>query len=214
MIWATWGYPSGGHGNVFVTHSTIDTASYVAPYVLPLAGVTTMECADYSNIVAYDGKIGVMWSNQTESALYFGIHVDGAPDSAWTRSTSLSGTGWADNHVNVKSLVADPSGKVFAATKTSLNGDQCPPSAGNAGNPLILLVFMDGTGAWQRRTFSTAAECESRPLVLINSDDRKIYMFATQAAPGSSYGSGGTTAVRPHPLLASNQEPRTGNSPQ
>ena len=191
-IWATWGYPSGGHGNVYVTHSTTDTATFIAPYVLPLSGVTTMECADYSNIVAYDGKIGLMWSNQTESALYFGIHADGAGDAAWTRSTSLSGTGWADNHVNVKSLAADPSGKVFAATKTSLNGDQCPPSSGNAANPLILLVFMDGTGAWQRRTFSTAAECESRPLVLINSDDRKIYMFATQAAPGSSYGSGGT----------------------
>ena len=192
VIWATWGYPSGGHGNVYVTHSTTDTASYVAPYVLPLSGVTTMPCADYSNIVAYDGKIGLMWSNQNESALYFGIHVDGAADTTWTRSTSLSGSGWADNHVNVKSLTADPSGKVFAATKTSLNGDQCPPSAGNAGNPLILLVFMDGTGAWQRRTFSTAAECESRPLVLINPDDRKLYMFATQPAPGSSYGSGGT----------------------
>ena len=192
VIWATWGYPSGGHGNVFVTHSTTDTATFVAPYVLPLSGVTTMECADYSNIVAYDGNIGVMWSNQTESAIYFGIHVDGADDAAWTRSTSLSGTGWADNHVNVKSLTADPAGRVFAATKTSLNGDQCPPSSGNAGNPLILLVFMDGTGGWQRRTFSTAAECESRPLVLINPADRKLYMFATQPAPGASYGSGGS----------------------
>ena len=28
------------------------------------------------------------------------------------------------------------------------------------------------------------------------------------------YGSGGTTAARPHPLLASNQEPRAGKSPQ
>jgi len=147
-IWATWNYPSGSHGNVYVTHSTSDTAHYATPFVLPLAGVTTMECADYSAIVAYDGKIGVMWSNQVESGLYFGIHVDGDPDGTWTRSTALSGTGWADNHVNVKSLTADPAGRVFAATKTSLNGDQCPPSSQNASQPLILLVWMDGTGGW------------------------------------------------------------------
>jgi hypothetical protein len=192
MIWVTWGYPTASHGNVFISHSTTDTAHYVAPYVLPLSGVTTMECPDYSNIVAYDGKIGVMWSNQTESDLYFGIHVDGDADTTWTRSTALSGTGWADNHVNVKSLTADPAGRVFAATKTSLNGDQCPPSSANAQNPLILLVFMDGTGGWQRRTFSTAADCETRPLVQLDPDNRQLYMFATQPAPNSSYGSGGS----------------------
>jgi hypothetical protein len=191
-IWATWGYPTASHGNVFITHSTSDTAHYVTPYVLPLSGVTTMECPDYSNVVAYDGKIGVMWSNQTESDIYFGIHVDGDADTTWTRSTALSGTGWADNHVNVKSLTADPAGRVFAATKTSLNGDQCPPSSANAQNPLILLVYMDGTGGWQRRTFSTAADCETRPLVQLDPDNRQLYMFATQPAPNSSYGSGGS----------------------
>src|SRR5439155_9638576 len=48
VIWATWGYPSGSHGNVFVTHSTSDTAHYATPFVPPLSGVTTMPCADYS----------------------------------------------------------------------------------------------------------------------------------------------------------------------
>ena len=191
-IWVTWGYPSGSHGNVFMTHSTTDTAHYAVPFVLPLSGANTMDCSDYSAIVAYNGRIGVMWSNQPESAMYFGIHVDGDPDSSWTRSTALSGAGWADNHVNVKALQADASGQVFAATKTSLNGDQCPPSSANTNQPLIVLAFMDGTGAWQRRTFSTAQYCESRPLVVIDQVDRQIYMFATQPAPGSSYGSGGS----------------------
>src|SRR5207247_11093705 len=69
VIWATWGYPSGSRGNVFITHSTSDTAHYATPYVLPLSGVTTMECGDYSAIVAYSGNIGVMRSNQAESGL-------------------------------------------------------------------------------------------------------------------------------------------------
>jgi hypothetical protein len=192
IVWVTWGYPSSSHGNVFVTHSTTDTAHYATPFVLPLAGVTTMECADYSAIVAYNGKIGVMWSNQTESAMYFGIHNDGDADTAWTRSTALSGSGWADNHVNLKSLQADASGQVFAATKTSLNNDQCPPSSSNMSQPLIVLAFMDGTGAWQRRTVSTAQYCWTRPLVVIDQVDRQVYVFGTQPAPNSSYGSGGS----------------------
>ena len=192
-LWATWAYPTGSNtASVFVTHSTTDTAHYVPPYIVPLAGATTMECGDYSAIVAYSGKIGVMWSNQNTSTMYFGIHVDGDPDSAWVANNAASGTGWADNHVNLKSLVADPAGQVFAAMKTSLNGDQCPPSSGNAGNPLIVLAFLDNNGGWQRRTFSTAADCETRPLVQIDPEHRQLYLFATFPPPGASYGSGGS----------------------
>jgi Bacterial Ig-like domain/Bacterial Ig domain len=192
-LWATWAYPTGSStGSVFVTHSSTDTAHYVAPYVVPLPGATTMECGDYSAIVAYSGKIGVMWSNQNTSTMYFGVHVDGDQDTSWAANNAASGTGWADNHVNLKSLVADPAGQVFAAMKTSLNGDQCPPSSGNAGNPLIVLVFLDNTGGWQRRTFSTAADCETRPLVQIDPEHRQLYLFATYPPPGASYGSGGS----------------------
>ena len=133
-----------------------------------------------------------MWSNQTDATMYFAYHVDGAADSAWTMNNALSGPGWADNHMAIKSLQADSSGQVFASTKTSLNGDKCPPSSGNAQKPLILLLIMDGTGGWQRRTFSTAADCESRPIVVLDQQSRKIYMFATMPAPNSSYGSGGS----------------------
>jgi hypothetical protein len=192
MIWVTWGYPAGGHGNVYLTHSTTDTGHYATPFVLPLSGVTTMECSDYSAIVSYSGKIGIMWSNQIDSDMYFGVHVDGQPDTAWTRNIALSGRGWADNHVNVKSLVADPAGQVFAASKTSLNGDKCPPTSANDGQPLIVLTWMDGNGGWQHRTVSTAHYCWSRPLVQIDADNRQVYVFGTQPAPGSSYGSGGS----------------------
>jgi len=192
-LWATWAYPTGSNtSSVFVTHSTTDTAHYVPTYVVPLDGATTMECGDYSAIVAYSGKIGVMWSNQNTSTMYFGVHLDGDPDTAWAVNNAASGTGWADNHVNLKSLVADPAGQVFAAMKTSLNGDQCPPSAGNAGNPLIVLAFLDNNGGWQRRTFSTAADCETRPLVQIDPEHRQVYVFATYPPPGASYGSGGS----------------------
>jgi hypothetical protein len=193
VLWVTWAYPSGSStASVFVTHSTANTATYAAPYVIPLSGATTMKCGDYSAIVAYSGKIGVMWSNQNDSTMYFGVHVDGDSDSSWTANNVVSSPGWGDNHVNVKSLVADSAGQVYAAMKTSLNNDQCPPSSQNTNQPLIVLAYMDGTGSWQRRTFSTAADCETRPLVQIDPEHRKVYVFATYPPPGASYGSGGS----------------------
>jgi Big-like domain-containing protein len=192
-IWATWAYPtSSSTSSVFVTHSTTDTGTYGTPYVIPLAGSSNMKCADYSAIVAYNGRIGVMWSNQNDSTMHFGVHVDGDPDGSWTANNAASDPGWADNHVSVKSLVADPAGQVYAAMKTSLNNDQCPPSSGNAGKPLIVLAFMDATGSWQRRTMSTAADCETRPLVQIDAEHRAVYLFATYPPIGASYGSGGS----------------------
>ena len=189
----TWTYANGtGHRSVYVTHSTTNTATYVAPYVIPLSGTTNLDNFDYSAIVSYSGKIGVMWSNVPDDTIYFAYHVDGAADSAWTLDNALSGPGYADNHMAIKSLQADSSGQVFASTKTSLNGDQCPPSGGNAGNPLILLLIMDGNGGWQRRTVAKATDCWTRPIVLLDQESRKVYVFGTVPKPGSSYGSGGS----------------------
>jgi len=210
-IWVTWTYANGtGRRSVYVTHSTTNTATYVAPYAIPVGGATNLDNSDYSAIVAYNGRIGVMWSNQTDAVMYFAYHVDGAADSAWTVSQALSGPGWADNHMTIKSLQADAAGQVFAATKTSLNGDKCPPSSGNSQKPLILLLFMDTNGGWQRRTFSTAAECESRPIVVLDQQSRKIYLFATLPAPGSSYGSGGAIYYKSANLDNPNFDPGPG----
>ncbi len=192
-IWVTWTYANGaGYRSVYVTHSTTNTATYVTPYVIPLTGTSNLNNSDYSAIVAYNGNIGVMWSNQNDATMYFAYHVDGAADTAWTLDRPLSGPGWADNHMTIKSLQADPSGQVFATTKTSLNNDQCPPSSTNSAKPLIVLLAMDGAGSWQRRTVSTAADCESRPIVMLAPGQRQVFVFATYPYPGSSYGSGGS----------------------
>ena len=51
--------------------------------------------------------------------MYFAVHNDADPDTAWTVETATSGPGIADDHINLKT---DSSGRVFAATKTSLSG--------------------------------------------------------------------------------------------
>ena len=41
-----------------------------------------------------DHKIGIMWSNQTDSAMYLAYHRDGDPNGTWTASHTFdAGTG-------------------------------------------------------------------------------------------------------------------------
>ncbi len=92
------------------------------PAVLPFPQATALAPDDIASIVAFDGKIGVMWSDQGDplvEAFQFATHVDGTADTQWTLTTASSGDHAADDHINLKSLSGDPSGRVFAATKTS-----------------------------------------------------------------------------------------------
>ena len=75
---------------------------------------------DIAAVIAFRGKIGVMWSNQTASTVYFSYHLDGDPVDSWSASEAVTvpGPGQSDDHLNVKALEADSAGRVFAAVKT------------------------------------------------------------------------------------------------
>ena len=103
---------------VYVAHTTTNDATWTAPYPLPVAGAQNLNVDDISTLVSYSGRIGVMWSNQTDWAYYFASHVDGAGDDAWTVTTAMKGAELADDHINIKSLEGDSAGRVFAAVKT------------------------------------------------------------------------------------------------
>ena len=70
-LWVTWTYSNGSGRNVYVTHSTIDAAHWVAPFVVPVSGATTLTNDDISALVHYAAGIGVMWSNQNDGTMYF-----------------------------------------------------------------------------------------------------------------------------------------------
>lgn len=186
-IWVT--YTAGQR--VFVAHTTTSDGTWAPPYVLPVAGASTLTSDDLSALVAYDGKIGVLWSNQAEETVYFASHRDGDGDSAWSVKPALSGPKYADDHLNLKSLEADPSGRVFAAVKTSVNDVASTPSSA----PLTLLLVLDGAGSWQRHTFGTAGDDHTRPLVLLHPAGRRLYMLAS-----SPCCSGGAIYLKSTPL--------------
>ena len=122
-----------------------------------------------------------MWSNQnpTDWAMYWATHVDGAGDTAadWVANPAVKAPEYADDHLNLKQLTADATGRVYAVTKTSLN---------KAGAPLQLLLVLKPNGTWQRSTIWTVADDQTRAILLIDTDNRMLYVFA--ASPCCSGG--------------------------
>jgi len=184
-LWITYTDDNGvGGRQVYVAHSTTNDQTWGTPYILPAPGATNLTADDISALVAFDSQIGVMWSNQNDETMYFAAHADGGPDDIWSLNPALQGPKYADDHINLKSLQADPSGRVFAAVKTSLN-DVNPP---DPGEPLILLLILDQNGSWQRRTFGRVMDEHTRPMVLIDAENRQLYMFASIPSGGQTSG--------------------------
>lgn len=181
-LWVTYTQGDQASRQVYVNRSLSDDASWGEPFVLPVAG-TTVTPDDISSVIAFDSKIGVMWSNQSDGTFYFATHDDGASDDAWQGGVAARGPGFADDHLNLASLEADSAGRVFAAVKTSL-GDGASP---NANAPLIWLLVLGTDGTWKQPTvFGRVQDDHTRPIVKIDQTNRKLYVFATAPVTGGT----------------------------
>jgi hypothetical protein len=140
--------------------------------------------------VAVDGKIGVFWSNESagqfsgssDTAFYFAAHPDGAADNVWVGGVALRQPEIADDHINVKSLQADASGNIFAMVKSSQNSNGTPQ--------LYLLVAKkqsDGTYTWQKYIESMREDGQTRPILLIDTQNRQLYVFTSSESGGNVY---------------------------
>ncbi len=167
---------------VMVNHSVGSDTVWRDPYILPVDQTAiTSSSDDISSVLAFQGdKIGLMWSNQQQKKFYFAVHLDGAADTAWQMDTvgipgpPCSGD-CGDDHINLKSIQVDSTGRVFAAIKTSL-------TASNA--PLVMLTVRSNSGNWSSYVFGRKTDGHTRPVVLLDEENGRIYMFAT--SPESS----------------------------
>jgi hypothetical protein len=176
-LWATYTDSNGiGGRSTFVSRSNGSDEQWITPYVLPFPGADNLTDDDISAVVAYNGKIGVMWSNQNDDAMYFASRRDGDPDTAWQLNPAVQGPNYAEDHISLRSLQADASGQVFAVVKTRL--DDVNPS--NSNEPLILLLVLDHQGSWSRRTAWRIRDRKpTRPILLLDNQNRQVYVFAT-----------------------------------
>ena len=131
-LWATWTQVSGSSGAgytnaVYYNHTSGSDSTWATPAVLPVAGANPSP-DDISSVIAYKNYIGVLWSNQLNGSFYFAIHTIGAAATSWVGGVIESGASIADDHMNVKALASDASGRVFAVVKTSLNDTSTNPA--------------------------------------------------------------------------------------
>ena len=202
-LWATW-----QQGNKIYLNRTMNGDDHVwgTPFALPNAAAN-VTVDDNSALIAFGGnKMGLMWSNQGSSnyAMWFAVHQDGASDTTWSAGEqALSGGGSADDHINLKSLQADGSGRVFAATKTSNT---------TSSSALIMLSVRSATGVWSRYPIALVSDCPNRPLVLIDEQNNVLHTFYTAPGPPSyaCNSSGGAIYEKTSPLNSVSFAPGRG----
>ncbi|MEZ4713574.1 MAG: DNRLRE domain-containing protein [Caldilineaceae bacterium] len=178
QLWVT--YVEGS--KVMVNHSRNgNDADWGTPYQLPVTG-STVSSDDISAIIAYENYIGIMWSNQSAKIMYFARHdSNNADDQNWQSVSAYNpGGSGADDHINLKTLQSDSAGRIFAVTKTSFT---------SATDPLILLLVCSGPpctspGQWSAHLVYTEGNGDTRPILLIDTDNRDLHVFTTNTGSG------------------------------
>lgn len=179
-LWVTYTRAS----QVWVAHSDTSGGNWSAGFT-PGVADTSIAFDDLSALIAFNGKVGVLYSDQTTGqvgAFRLAIHNDTDPPDVWSSESFSLGPTFADDHLNLKQLVGDSQGRIFAAIKTS-NGDDPadPPSA-----PLVgVLTYTHGAAdPWAFAPAGTVADDHTRPLIMIDKDNRELYFFATAPVTG------------------------------
>ncbi len=177
-LWVTYvSRPQGSNDfQVYVNAATAGNDSNWGPrFTLPLTG-THVLTDDIASIVAFrdngGNKIGIMWSNQVSNTLNFATHNDSNSNAqtGWTLQAAVNAPDSVDDHISLRSLQTNSSGQVFAAIKTNAT----VPS-----DTLIALVARDVDGTFSVHPYSTLADNDSRPIVLIDEDANTVYVFVT-----------------------------------
>jgi PKD repeat protein len=181
-LWATW---MAGN-QVWVAATTGSDSQWGTP----LSIGSGADPDDISSLIAFNPggpagsptgpQIGVMWSNQTDGRFWFATHSDStaSASSGWS-AAAIAGTQSSDDHVNLKTR----NGTVYAAVKHSTTGTL----------PLTSLLVRTPAGAWSSRTFGTARDSHTRPIVMLDSGG--VHMFATGPQPPVTSGQSGGDIV-------------------
>ncbi|PYU95571.1 MAG: hypothetical protein DMG25_03875 [Acidobacteria bacterium] len=169
------------NSKVMVNHSVSSDLVWSTPYVLPASNqAVSLNSDDISSVIAFGGdRIGVFWTNQVTAKDYFAVHLDADGDKTWHSEeivlpdSNCSGA-CADDHINLKT---DSSGRVYAAVKTSLTGSD---------DPLVMLVVRDSNAGWSSYAFDVVSDHHTRPIVLLDEEHGRLYLFATHPESGGS----------------------------
>jgi hypothetical protein len=184
-LWVTYTVVAADNSNrVYVNHSTTSDTVWGDPFVLPTTNAQ-VHFDDISAVTSFQGdKIGIMWSNQRpgQTRFYFAVHQDGQPDKSWQTEVAYGGGtnctgGCANDHLNLRQLSSDGSGRLYAAIKTANR---------QVGQTLVALLVRDGKGQWTSAPFGNVEDVHTRPMVMIDEEHGQVWMFAVAPEEGGT----------------------------
>ena len=186
-LWVTYteSLTSAGPRRVMVNRTTSGTndLAWGTPFVLNRPDAANLDVDDISSIISYNGRVGIMWSNQatTPKQKHFAAHVDStnaANDTVWEGGPVYSVS--ADDHINLKYVpgAGGAAGTLYAAIKTSRNQEL-----------IVLLVCTNGlcTSAtdWASYTvYDSDTFIPTRPIVVVDTENSELYVFTTNQVAG------------------------------
>ena len=110
-LWATW--TEGGEVMVNRTVGGNDT-TWSGPALLPFTEADGLDAEDVSALVAFDGKVGCLWTDRIGGRLLMAVRDDSAPATTWLLESALASAGNVADTLDVTTS----SGKLYVATST------------------------------------------------------------------------------------------------
>jgi hypothetical protein len=148
-------------------------------------------------LVAYDDRIGILWSDQTMGSFEFASHRDGDDPLVWAREQALVGASEADDHLSLQRVDGDAGDTLVAAVKTS-HGDR-----GDAAEAALIKVLVRAPGGtWSSVPVSTVADALNDPILQVDVATRTLHLFASH---------GGSIVTKQAPLDDIRFEPGIGS---
>jgi hypothetical protein len=147
---------------IMVRWSDSPYSTWNGPHILE-SGVNS---DDICALTAFDGKVGVIWSNQTTRRYGFRYHTDGDAATTWSTdevpasqsAIDTIGAGMADDHLNI---ATGSDGTIFVASKTGYKG---------MGYTNLSLLVRRPAGTWDDlyEVEPRAVKEGTRPIVLLS----------------------------------------------
>jgi hypothetical protein len=167
-LWVTYATST----NVVVTDSVDGGLTWDKPFTLAEAG--TGQTPEVAALVAYDDRVGVLWSDQKTGSFQFASHRTADALEIWSREQALPGPGQADNHISLVAVPGQPSATLLAAVTTSQNPSTTSPDA-----PVIQVLVRTPDGRWSTVPAATAADGLENPVLQVDAATRTLHLFAS-----------------------------------
>jgi hypothetical protein len=175
-LWTAYTLGDGVSSMVLLNRTLGDDTQWGTPFVVPVAQGTTVAADDIAGIIAFDGKIGVFWSDQVADRFYLAVHTDGdavTDPAAWSQEIALEGNRMADDHMNLK---ATSDGRLVVAVKTSLT---------HSNDTLVGLLVRSAAGVWSPlHRVTVEAFRPNRPICLLDEAAGLVHVFYSRDSSG------------------------------